>query len=81
MREFVEYIVKQIVKNPQDITVTETLDGDIYIYNISASPEDMGVLIGKEGRTIRSIRNLVKAKAIKDNLRIQINIVDTQPND
>ena len=78
MLEFIEYIVKQISTNPEKANVTETKEGDIYLYKITAASEDMGILIGKEGRTIRSIRNMAIAKAIKDNIKIQINIEDSE---
>lgn len=81
MLEFIEYIVKQIATKPEKATVTESKEGDIYVYMITAASEDMGILIGKEGRTIRSIRNMAKAKAIKDNVRIQINIEDSEPKE
>jgi len=78
MLEFIEYIVKQISTKPKETNVTEVKEGDIYVYNITAASEDMGILIGKEGRTIRSIRNMAIAKAIKDNIKIQINIEDSE---
>jgi len=67
MKEFITYIVRQIVSQPEAIEV-------IFVYTISAAKEDMGTLIGKEGRNIKSIRNMAKAKAIKDDIRISVNI-------
>lgn len=78
MKEFIEYLVKQIVSKPEAVVIKETTTDDFSTYKIIADKEDMGVLIGKEGRTIRAIRNMSKAKAIKDNVRIQ---VDLEEND
>lgn len=83
MKEFLEYILKEIAAKPENIEVEEIDENGFYTYKIRANEEDMGVIIGKEGRTIRSIRNMAKAKAIKDNIRIQIVLEDSlqEPND
>ncbi len=72
MREFLEYLIKEISAKPEEVKVEEKQENGIYIYQINIAEEDMGVVIGREGKTIRSLRNLAKAKAIKDNVRIQI---------
>jgi uncharacterized protein len=72
MKEFLEFIIKEIVTKPQDIEIDEVKEGGLFIYRIHAAEEDMGLLIGKEGRTIKSIRNMAKAKAIKDDVRISV---------
>ncbi|GIW69662.1 MAG: UPF0109 protein [Patescibacteria group bacterium] len=74
MKEFIKYIVQQIVSQPDQVEVNEVNENGVFIYTISAAKEDMGTLIGKEGRNIKSIRNMAKAKAIKDNIRISVNI-------
>jgi len=76
MREFLEFLVKEVVSKPEEVKVSEIQDDGIFIYTIHANKEDMGVIIGKEGKTIRSFRNLAKAKAIKDNVRIQVVLED-----
>ena len=65
-------MIKEIVSKPEEVEVTENNDGEIFIYNVHVSNEDMGVVIGKEGKNIKALRNIAKAKAIKDNVRIQI---------
>lgn len=74
MKEFIKYIIQQIVSQPDQIEVDEVNENGVFIYTISAAKEDMGTLIGKEGRNIKSIRNMAKAKAIKDDIRISVNI-------
>ncbi len=74
MKEFITYIVRQIVSQPEAIEVEEVNEEGVFVYTISAAIEDMGTLIGKEGRNIKSIRNMAKAKAIKDDIRISVNI-------
>ena len=72
MKEFLEFLIKQITSKPEEIEITENREDDTFIYHIKVSEDDMGIVIGKEGKTIKSLRNLAKAKAIRDNIRIQV---------
>jgi predicted RNA-binding protein YlqC (UPF0109 family) len=72
MKEFLEFLIKQITSKPEEVKITENRENDTFIYHIKVSEEDMGIVIGKEGKTIKSLRNLAKAKAIRDNIRIQV---------
>ena len=76
MKEFLEYLLKNIVANPEQIAITESKVDTFITLVISASTEDMGLIIGKEGKNIKAIRNIIKAKAIKDNVRVLVQIVD-----
>ena len=76
MKEFIEYILQQIVSRPDDIKVNEVTQDGFTTYEIDVNDEDMGLAIGKNGRTIRSIRSLVKAKAIKDGVRVRVELID-----
>jgi len=80
MREFLEFLIKEISSKPEEVTVKEIKDDEIFIYEIGVSDEDMGVVIGKEGKTIKALRNLAKAKAIKDDIRIQIVLEESTQN-
>lgn len=72
MKEFIIFLIKGIVKNPDEVVVTETEAQGETVYSVKVHPDDMGFVIGKEGRNIKSIRNMAKAKAIKDNVRINV---------
>jgi len=76
MKEFLELLVKNIVNNPDDVSITEEIEGTVNNYKISVNPDDMGIVIGKEGRTIKSLRSLAKSKAIKDGIKINIELVE-----
>ena len=76
MRDFIEYLVKQIVSKPEEVEVTETQENGVFTYKVKVDSEDMGIVIGKEGKNIKSIRNLAKSKAIKDNVRINIELLE-----
>lgn len=76
MKEFITYILEQVVTNTDEIKVNEITQNGITIYEIEVNEDDMGLAIGKNGRTIRSIRSLVKAKAIKDGVRIRVELLE-----
>ena len=78
MQEFLSYLVKNITKNPDDVKVEEILEGTTYNYQILVNPDDMGLVIGKEGRIIRSIRALAKSKAIKEGIMINIELLEPE---
>ena len=81
MKEFIEYILNQLVTQPDKLMVTEDDQNGFFTYQIDVAEKDMGLVIGKEGRTIRSIRSLVKAKAIKDGVRVRVELVEKGSRD
>ena len=80
MQTLVEFIVKNIVNNSDNVFVREDIielnesGRSSKIYYVSVNPEDIGVVIGKNGHTIRSIRNIVKVKAVKDGIYADVRI-------
>ncbi|MCK5429574.1 MAG: KH domain-containing protein [Anaerolineales bacterium] len=73
MKELVEYIAKSIVDEPDEVTVTEGY-GDGVVLTLHVAPDDMGKVIGKQGRIASAIRALLKVAAIKQGSRITLNI-------
>ena len=71
---FVENVVKQIVDHPDDVKVDRTVDDRGVLLSLSINPEDMGKVIGKEGKTARSIRTLIHAAAAKEHKRAVLEI-------
>jgi len=78
MREFIEYLIKQITSKPKEIEIIESNEEGVLLYKIHVSKEDMGTVIGKEGHTIKALRDLVRAKAIKDNVRVRLIVEENQ---
>ncbi len=76
MKDFITYLLNQIVSHPEEIKVEEIDESGMFLYKVEVAKEDMGAVIGKEGRTIKSIRSLVRAKAIKDAVRARLELVD-----
>ena len=78
MKELLEFIIKSIVDNPKDVLISETKDpSGILLLNLKVNQEDMGKVIGKEGNIIKAIRNVLRIKAIKENIRFALELTET----
>lgn len=75
MKELVEYIAKSLVDNPEDVTVNEVNREESVIIELKVAPEDMGKVIGKQGRIAKAIRKVVKAAAVKQHKRVIVEII------
>lgn len=75
MKELVEWIVKSLVKHPEAVTVTVVQKGSMEIYQVHVAPEDMGKVIGRQGRIANAIRAVVKAGALRANLKVAVDII------
>lgn len=76
MKETLHFIIVSIVDNPDAVSISES-EADGYVtFTITTAKEDMGKVIGKEGKIIRSIRNIMKIKAMKENKRINITLAE-----
>ncbi len=76
MKELVEYIVKSIVREPDQVNITEENDdGDVLVVKLEVAPEDKGRVIGKQGRVAEAIRTLLRVKAAKDETRVRLTIL------
>ena len=76
MKDLVEYIVRAIASNPDDVKVTEEEDeeGNINI-QLEVHPDDKGKVIGRQGRVAQSIRTLLRVAAVKNGIRVNLEIV------
>lgn len=76
LKEMVDYIVKKLVDRPEDVKVSEISGEQATIIELRVAPEDLGKVIGKEGKTARAIRTLVHAAASKERKRAVLEILE-----
>ena len=76
MGEVVEYLAKALVDHPEDVRITETSDGDRVQVRLDVAEDDWGKVIGKGGRIASSIRSLVKVAAVREDVRVNLEIGD-----
>jgi len=75
MRELLVVIARNLVDKPDDVVVTETLRDGAKVLKLTVAPDDMGKVIGKQGRIARAIRTVVKAAAVHVDEKIVVEIV------
>lgn len=75
MCELVEMIVKSLVDKPEEVSVKEVEGTQTIIIEVKVAPDDMGKIIGKQGRIAKAIRTVVKAAATKENKRVVVEII------
>ncbi len=74
MKELVEVIASALVDSPEDVVVTETEDEKQIVLTLTVAPEDMGKVIGKQGRIAKAIRTVVRAAGSKCDKKIMVDI-------
>jgi len=75
MKELVEVIAKSLVDSPDQVVVTETVEGDTIKIELKVADDDMGKVIGKQGRIAKAIRSVVKAAASKGDKKVIVDII------
>ncbi len=75
-QQFIEYVVKSLVGNPDDVVVERIIDEKGVLLTLTVNPEDLGRVIGKKGATAQSLRTLLRALGTKQEARYNLKIVD-----
>lgn len=76
MKELLLYVARNLVNHPEAVTVTE-LPGEITTLELRVAPEDMGKVIGRNGRIAREIRTIVKSVAQRESTKVNVEILST----
>ncbi|MBR0575472.1 KH domain-containing protein [Proteiniclasticum sp. BAD-10] len=75
MKELVEFIAKELVDHPEEVSVTEVAGDSLITLELRVHAEDMGKVIGKQGKIAKAIRTVVKAASMKENKKVHVEIV------
>lgn len=78
MKNLIEFIGKSLASHPEEVIVDVREKGRELVYTLYVAPDDMGRLIGKNGRIANAIRNVVKASAIKSGVQVHVEIEERQ---
>ena len=76
MKEFIEYIARQLVDQPDAVSLTEEIEGDTILYKLTVAKDDLGKVIGKNGRTAFALRTIVAAIGRKAGRKVLLEVVD-----
>ena len=77
-RDFVEYIIKSIVNNPDKVEVTRVVDELGVLLTVKVAAEDMGLLIGRSGSTAKAVRTLARIVGMRNNARVNLKIEEPE---
>ncbi|HRX58471.1 MAG TPA: KH domain-containing protein [Eubacteriales bacterium] len=76
MEELVRFIAKNLVDDPEAVTVESREEGDTVVISLSVAPADMGKVIGRQGRIAKAIRTVVKAASVRGEKKYLVDIVE-----
>ena len=76
MAELLEYLARQLVDKPDAVRVERVDEGDTVVLRLHVAQEDLGKVIGRQGRIARALRTIVRAGSAREQRRVQLEIVD-----
>lgn len=76
MKDLLNYIVTNIVTKPEAVQIEETIEDGVVDLTLIVDPTDMGLVIGKSGQTIKAIRKLLTVRAIAENVRVNLQLIE-----
>jgi hypothetical protein len=79
MKNLLEFLLIHLVNHPEDVVVEETQLDTHFEYTLHVNQEDMGRIIGKQGSVIDAIRKIARVRAMKENIRISVNVAEATP--
>ena len=77
-QDFLEFLVKSIVDNPDDVKVDRKVDEMGVLLSLTVSSQDMGVVVGRQGATAKAIRSLLRIVGVKNNARVNLKIEEPE---
>ena len=75
MRDLVEYVAQSLVSQPESVRVTEVEDNGVLVIQLQVAPEDMGKVIGRQGRIANALRSLLKVASMRQGRRCVLEIL------
>ncbi len=79
MKELLELMARALVDNPDEVSVSEVGGQQVVIFELRVAQEDLGKVIGKQGRTARAIRTIVSSAGMKHGKRYHLEIIEPSP--
>jgi len=78
MQEFLHYVLTKITRHPDSVTIAQEEDEESIRFHITVHPDDAGLVIGKEGKVINSLRNLLKTQTTQEK-RVYLDLTNEKP--
>ena len=75
LKGLIDYVARALVDKPESVKVSEVQDGSTTVFELEVDEEDVGKVIGRQGRVVRGLRALVKAAATRKGIRVDLDVV------
>lgn len=75
MKQMIEFLVRELVDQPDEVSVSEVPGDEATTYEVRVAPDDLGKVIGKQGRIANALRTIAKAAAMKEKKKVYVEIV------
>jgi predicted RNA-binding protein YlqC (UPF0109 family) len=75
LRELVEFLARRLVDSPEEVAVEEAVEDGALVFRLRVAPDDVGKVIGRQGRLARALRTIVRAGSVREGRRIVLEIV------
>ena len=76
MKDILEVIIKNLVDNQEEVSITEKSEEKFICYEVKVAKSDMGKVIGRQGKMAKAIRSIIKAIAVKENKKVNVEFID-----
>ena len=76
MKSILEVVIKNLVDNPEEVSITENTNANSICYEVKVAKKAMGKVIGKQGKMAKAIRSIVKAVAVKEHKKVTVEFLD-----
>lgn len=76
MKDILEVVIKNLVDNPEEVSINEVTEAKSICYEVKVAKNDMGKVIGKQGKMAKAIRSIMKAVAVKEHKKINVEFLD-----
>ena len=76
MKDILEVVIKNLVDNPEEVSINEVTEAKSICYEVKVAKNDMGKVIGKQGKMAKAIRSIMKAVAVKEHKKVNVEFLD-----
>jgi predicted RNA-binding protein YlqC (UPF0109 family) len=74
LRECLEYVIGSLITHKDQVSITQSQEGNRLLFDVLLHPEDVNALVGRHGHTVKALRNLMAAAAVRDDLRVALRV-------
>lgn len=74
LRECLEFVIGSLITHKDQVSITQSQEGNRLLFDVLLHPEDVNFLVGRHGHTVKALRNLMAAAALRDDLRVALRV-------